>query len=372
MRIGVRLSARAWATARRRSPAARRATSRRRRRSSRRGARWSRSPSARAPPTARRRRDRHRARVHRDRVGAEVEQPPREHVGRTARSSTFSTDGYRSIAMPVIERLRSKMRTDGDAPCLHGDGDELTHRRRSLRGSGARRPSTARSLRLAVGVVGHRRPSCRTHRCPRACRAAARPPPSTPRPGRGRAWCPGRSTWRRPSRGPARRGTGARSTPNPAPARTTPRTARPSRPGPEHRRRHARPSRRRRASGSSPSTSPSSRSPTSSMVLPDAELVGPVVAGDDVVHQLAHGPVLAVATRSSHWLVADAGDRPRASRRAPRACTSGRSTSIARLLSAARRPRRSGEQPARWQAGRPRQHRPSMKIHERRWIALGP
>ena len=102
--------------------------------------------------------------------------------------------------------------------------------------------------------------------------------------------------------------------------------------------------------------------------LPRAELLRPVVAGDDVVHELAHGPVVAVRRSAPTGRRATpATDRRVALER--RACTSGRSTSI-----------RSSWLDGRLSAGtagpaavaRPASTAPSMKIHERRWIALGP
>ena len=118
--------------------------------------------------------DRHRARVDGDPGRAEVEEPPGEHVGR-ARALGVSSDAYRSIAIPVIDRLQSNIMMVGDEPCARGDGDLLAHRAPRLVAD-ARREAQGRTAEhreqrgLAVRARGADSP-CRTCRCPRACSA---------------------------------------------------------------------------------------------------------------------------------------------------------------------------------------------------------
>src|SRR3954469_1117570 len=66
-----------------------------------------------------------------------------------------------------------------------------------------------------------------------------------------------------------------------------------------------------------------------------------------------------------HWLSPTPATKTRVAS-SDRACTSGRSTSTGVLLVVRYANSRPGG------GGTPGQQRPSMKIHERRWIALGP
>ena len=104
------------------------------------------------------------------------------------------------------------------------------------------------------------------------------------------------------------------------------------------------------------------------------ELFGPVVPGDDVVHQLADGPVLAVR-HVVPLLIADAGDQAMGG--VERLRVHFGEIDVHRFLD-------SPWLDSPWLVSRcqvnslpggggsPRQHRPSMKIHDRRWITLGP
>ena len=104
--------------------------------------------------------------------------------------------------------------------------------------------------------------------------------------------------------------------------------------------------------------------------LPAHELGSPQVAAHDMVEQLTHRPLF-VDRRSIERISRDAGDQ-RAGR------VEGASVHLGKVdghrnhlgeRSGARR-RYANRRPGG--GGRPRQHSPSMKIQERRWIALGP
>ena len=180
-------------------------------------------------------------------------------------------------------------------------------------------------LRLAARVVGHLEPACRTRRSPTSmssCGSITSKQASTSSGSSVVSWpvdvatshpwistsmnrCP---QYTSPGTGPYDTAHGALHRARHA----------------EDRRRDQRRSRRRRAAGRAEHVAVE---PVADLFdgVPDAELGRPVVAGDDVVHQLAHGPVVAVGRAASHWSSPTPATERGASRRAPgRALREGR------------------------------------------------
>ena len=162
---------------------------------------------------------------------------------------------------------------------------------------------------------------------------------------------------------------GARSTPRREPARTRPRTVAPSHPARGTPPRPPRPSASYADSGSGSSTSPSRRSPTSSIVLPAHELGHPEVAAHDVVQERPDA-----SSRRTPSRVELARVDPRHEDVGP---IKGTGVDLGQVDDHRAPPRTVGTGATltnRRPGGgaRPPQHRPSMKIHDRRWIALGP
>ena len=206
-------------------------------------------------------------------VDAEVEQPLGQHRRRTVVAllhvggRRVPLDGHAGERAVEVEDAHRRRRTRA-----RGHGDELTHAPDTTASAGAagtRRPSNPSSWSGELGVLGHVEPGAERTARRRACRSAARSPSkhASTSSASSVGVLAGRA-WRRPTRGPARRGTGARSTPPRAPVRTTPRTAAPSRPGRGTPRPRPARSRRRRAADRCRARRRRAGRPPASMVSP--------------------------------------------------------------------------------------------------------